>query len=239
MPIYTINLSGHEQIARDTHVFHFTKPKDFDFKPGQYGGFTLINPPEKDARGITRRFTFLSAPDDPEIAIASRFRPDASAFKKILMQLKIGELVKLAGPSGNFTLHEDAQIPAVFLAGGIGITPFYSMLRFNQAHRIARPIFLFYGNQDQEDAAFLNELHALQKTLNDFQLIPTLKIAPPSWEGERGFITKDMIKRYVPDVSKPIFYVCGAPTMVTVYQELLLEMGVASSQIKVEDFTGY
>lgn len=237
MPIHKIKLIARQEVAKNTFVFIFEKPPGFIFSPGQYAGFTLIDPKETDAGGNTRRFSLLSSPNDDYLSIATRFQP--SAYKRILNSLPIGSEVKLAGPSGNFTLQEDQQIPAVFIAGGIGITPFYSIIKTATQQQSSQSLYLFYGNQSPEDAAFLAELIQLQKENSHFKLITTMANPNDTWVGETGFITHTMIKKYVPDLSTPLYYICGSPAMVTTLQETLIEMDIPADKIKVEDFPGY
>lgn len=237
MPIYKLKLINRHEVARNTFQFNFEKPEGFQFKAGQYGGFTLIEPPETDAGGITRRFSLLSAPDDQHVSIAMRIQQ--SAYKRVLKELPIHSEVKFAGPTGNFTLHEDNSVPAVFLAGGIGITPFFSMIKHVSKHLPQQKIYLFYGNQQVVDAAFLDELTTLSKNNANFTFVPLMADADEQWPGERGYITHTLIKKYISDLAVPIYYVCGSPAMVTAIQALLVEMGIEESKIKVEDFPGY
>lgn len=237
MAIYKLKLIDRKEVARDTIIFVFEKPEGFSFKPGQYAGFTLINPPEIDAGGITRRFSLLSTPDDPFISIATRAQN--SAYKRVLISLPIGVYIKFAGPTGTFILHEDTNRPAVFIAGGIGITPFYSMIRFVSENKSSQKIFLFYGNQQISDAAFLDELKNLANINPHFNLIATIAMPDKTWQGETGFITDAMLKKYIPDIKTPIYYICGSPVMVTTLQETLAEMGINEDNIRVEDFPGY
>ncbi|SRR5579883_1160606 len=237
MPLHLIKLIDRHDVAAGTRLFIFEKPAGLTFKPGQYAGFTLINPSETDASGITRRFSLLSTPDDDYLAIAMRIQH--SAYKRVLNTLPIGSEVKFAGPTGNFTLHEDPTIPAVFIAGGIGITPFYSMICHAATHQTPQKLYLFYGNQQPEHAAFLTELMQLQQTHPPFKLIATIDKPHPAWTGETGFITHTMIKKYVPDILMPIYYICGSPAMVTTLQETLVEMGIDEEKIRTEDFPGY
>ena len=237
MPIHKIKLLERRAIARGTQMFIFEKPEGLTFKPGQYAGFTLIDPKETDASGITRRFSLLSTPDDNHLAIATRIQ--SSAFKRVLNTLPIGSEIKFAGPTGTFTLHDDSSIPAVLIAGGIGIAPFYSMIRHAAAHPSAQSLHLFYGNQEVNDAAFLDELDKLQQQNAHFKLIATMNKADATWKGEQGFITSTMINKYIHDLYAPIYYICGSPAMVTVIQEMLAEMGIDEDKIRVEDFPGY
>ena len=237
MPIHELNLINRREVARGTFEFNFDKPESLIFTPGQYAGFTLINPFETDSNGITRRFSILSTPNDKHISFATRMQN--SAYKRVLNRFNPGDKIKFAGPTGSFTLHEDSQIPAVFIAGGIGIAPFYSMIKYVTEQQSSQLLYLFYGNRLLEDAAYLDELHALGKINPNLILIPTMAIPDSSWSGETGFITSTMIKKYIPNILQPIYYICGSPTMVTTLQETLVEMGIEDNQIKVEDFPGY
>lgn len=237
MPIYKIKLIDRQEVARSTVLFRFEKPAGFTFKPGQYAGFTLLDPPETDEQGITRRFSLASIPEDNSIDVVTRIQQ--SAYKRVLNSLPLGSEVKLAGPTGLFTLHEDVNVPAVFIAGGIGIAPFYSMIRHAVNNGSSQPLFLFYGNQQPGDAAFLKELVQLQNKQPQFKLIAAMDKPTDAWQGETGFITDQLIKKYISDLSMPIYYVCGSPVMVTTLQETLAEMDIDEEKIRVEDFPGY
>lgn len=239
MPIHKLKLIDKQEIASNTIALHFEKPDGFTFKPGQYGGFTLIDPHETDANGITRRFSLLSTPNEKYLSIALRIPQHISAYKRVLKDLPIGSEVKFAGPTGTFTLHEEVAIPAVFIAGGIGITPFRSMIRHATETKSTQQMTLFYGNQKKSDAAFLDELATYQNTNPQFKFIATLVEPDINWQGEAGYITHTMLKKYIPDLAIPIYYICGSPVMVTALQELLAEMGIDEGKIKVEDFPGY
>lgn len=235
MPIFQLKLRERRSIANQTIQLIFEKPAGFQYKAGQYGGFTLMNPAETDAGGITRRFSLLSSPDDDYLAIATRIQQ--SAYKRVLNQLPIGNEIKFAGPTGSFLLHEDNDVPAVMIAGGIGIAPFYSMIHHHAHHQSSQSIYLFYGNQKQSDAAFLAELEQMQTP--HFKFIATMAAPEAGWQGEIGFVDDKMIKKYISDIHAPIYYVCGSPAMVTAIQELLAEMGIDEDRIKTEDFPGY
>lgn len=237
MPIYKLKLLEKREAAKDTIIFYFEKPAGFQFKPGQYGGFTLLEPRETDAGGITRRFSFLSTPDDNTIAFATRIQN--SAYKRELNRLAPGAEIKFAGPTGNFILHEDQSVPAVLIAGGIGITPFLSMIQHAASHKSPQQIILFYGNNSLQDSAFLSELQQIQQNHPRFQFIPTMARPDPAWNGETGFITATMIRKYIANLNVPWYYICGSPAMVTALQETLAEMGIDEDKIKVEDFPGY
>ena len=127
----------------------------------------------------------------------------------------------------------------MFIAGGIGIAPFYSMIKHAAETHSPQKIILFYGNQTVGDSAFLEELMQLPNQHSPFTCVATMANPETDWTGETGFITQTMIQKYIPDIHAPIYYICGSPVMVTTLQELLVEMGIDENKIKVEDFPGY
>ncbi|HYM09410.1 MAG TPA: FAD-dependent oxidoreductase, partial [Bryobacterales bacterium] len=151
-----MKLRNRFEVAERTMAFQLEKPAGWTFKAGQAIDMTLLNPPETDAEGNTRAFSLASAPHDPDLLVATRLRD--TAFKRVLPTLPLGTQVKIEGPFGNLTLHNNVARPAVILAGGIGITPFRSMVVRAAQEKLAHRIFLFYSNRRPEDAAFLDEL---------------------------------------------------------------------------------
>ena len=142
-------------------AFHFARPAGFAHAAGQNVLVTLLAPPQTDSQGDSRTFTLASAPHEPELMVATRMRD--SAFKRVLKSAAAGTPVRIEGPNGLMVLHEDAARPAVFLAGGIGVTPFLSMARHAAKEKRPHQILLFYSNRRPEDAAFLEELERLEQ----------------------------------------------------------------------------
>jgi ferredoxin-NADP reductase len=237
---HTTTLLRHEAVADGTMRFYFAKPAGFEYRAGQTIDLTLVNPPETDAEGNTRTFSLVSAPQDETLSIATRMRE--SAFKRVLKALPEGTDVQVDGPMGSFFLQENTSRPAVFLAGGIGVTPFHSMI-VDAAHlQSAHELYLFYSNRRPEDAAFLSELSAIAAHYPRFHFVPTMtdmEKSSQSWEGERGYITAEMLQKYLPQGSMPIYYLAGPPTMVTAMRTLLNGMGVSNDDIRTEEFAGY
>ncbi len=237
---HTVALIHREEVADGTMAFHFARPAGFDFKAGQSLDLTLLDPPQTDAEGNTRAFSIASAPYDADLMIATRMRD--TAFKRVLKTVPLGTEVQIEGPSGSFTLHNNAKKPAVFLIGGIGITPVLSMLR--QAAHDQRPhaLYLFYANRRPEDAAFLNVLEQLRAENANFHLIPTMSQMDESqreWRGERGVITQEMIEKNLPSIPGPIYYLAGPPGMVAAMRRLLQNAGADEDDIRTEEFPGY
>ncbi|OHE54189.1 MAG: oxidoreductase [Thaumarchaeota archaeon RBG_16_49_8] len=239
MADYKTSLTGREEVCFATMSFNFEKPEGFQYKAGQHVDITLINPPETDEEGNTRTYTLSSAPFEEKLTITTRMRD--TAFKRSLKTVALGTEIELEDPSGSFRLHKDASKPAVFLAGGIGVTPFYSITKQATKDKQPHTIYLFYSDQKPEDAAFLKDLQNLEKENRNFKLIATMTRVKkgPSWQGETGHINIEMLKKHVPDLSTPIYYIAGPPGMVEAMQKMLLDGGIDEDNIRTEEFEGY
>lgn len=240
MTTYTVRLEGREEIAEGTIAFHFEKPAGFSFKPGQAIDVVLIDPPTTDTQSARHTFSIVSAPFQGELVVATRMRD--SAFKRAFKSLPISSPAKLEGPFGSLTLHSDRARPAVFIAGGIGITPFMSILRQAAKDQLPQRLLLLYSNRRSEDAAFLAELHQLEQQNKNFRLVATMTEMSKSsrpWEGEIGLINEDLVKRVVGDLSVPIYYLVGPPGMVEAMRQTLNRIGINDDDIRSEEFYGY
>jgi len=240
MPSYEIKLKRHELVAEGTMAFHFERPANFKFKAGQAIGITLTSPSETDAEGNTRAFSIVSAPFEDELVVATRLRN--TAFKRALSQLLPGSSVKLNGPFGSFGLHDNPESPAVFLAGGIGITPFVSIIRQAAHDRLPHRLFLFYSNKRPEDAAFLSELQHLEETNPNYRLIGTmtaLQNSSQAWAGETGHICAELLRKVVGQIKGPVYYIAGPSAMVATLREMLKGVGIDDEDIRTEEFSGY
>lgn len=240
MPIYKTILLRKEEIADGTMAFHFQKPGGFAFKAGQFGDFTLINPVETDAEGNTRGFSLASAPYEDTLMFATRMRD--TAFKRVLKTMEIGTEVSMDAPYGSFTLHNNSRIPAVFLTGGIGVTPVRSIVLQAAYENLAHKIFLFDSNRRPEDSAFLDELTNAQHRNPSYIFVGTMTEMEKSgrkWNGETGYINKAMLEKHVGDLTLPIYYVAGPASMVTAMRKTLNEAGVDDDNIRTEEFSGY
>jgi ferredoxin-NADP reductase len=226
-------------VAEGTMAFHFERPPGFDFKAGQ--ALELLLPdPANPGKDFGHAFSIVSAPHEDELVIATRMRD--SRYKKVLKALAPDASVRLDGPFGSLTLHNKRSRAAVFIAGGIGITPFMSIIRHATHEGIAQPIVLLYSNRRPEDSAFLAELQALQESNPDFRLVATMtemeKSARP-WAGERRFVDAAFVREAVLHLPDPIFYVAGPPAMVEAIRRTLAEAGIDEDDIRSEDFVGY
>lgn len=238
MPKINIKLKSKEEVASGTMSFHFEKPVGFIFKPGQFADYTIADPSETDAEGDTRGFS-LGAPYEKDIMFTTRMRD--TAFKRNMKNMAMGTELIFDAPYGSFTLQNNTKIPAVFLAGGIGITPMRSIILQATHDKTEHKIFLFYANKTPKDAAFLDDLTAAEKENTNFKLIASMTDIDHAkdWKGETGFFTKEMLQKYIGDLSLPIYYVSGPPSMVSSIRKTLNEAGIDDDNIRTEEFTGY
>lgn len=241
---YEVVLKGKKQIAEGTMAFVFEKPKGFHFRAGQHVRMTLINPPETDNKGNSRFLSLASTPQESDVVLAMRMTN--STFKRVLGRMQIGEKVKiemrLDNPHGSFALHDDPSKPAVFLIGGIGIVPAFSMIKDALERKLSYKIFLFYSNRRSEGAPFLDELEELTTQNSSFKLIATMtepEKSAKSWPGETGEIDQSMLKKYLDDLDSPIYYIAGLSDMVGAMKTLLKDLGINKDNIRAEDFSGF
>jgi ferredoxin-NADP reductase len=165
-----------------------------------------------------------------------------SAFKRVLKTMPLGTEVRIVEPFDSLTLRQNAARPAVFLAGGIGITPFRSMLRQAAEQKLRHQLFLFYSDRRPEDDAFLDEMKELEKENSNYKFIGTMtKMAGSNrvWRGETGYINQEMLDKNIGDLAAPIYYIAGPPPMVAAMRQTLSDAGVSSEDVRAEEFAGY
>jgi len=236
---YSVTLTERRLVAEGTMAFYFDKPPQFVFASGQFVDLTLLQPSETDAEGNTRAFSIASAPQESTLMVATRLRD--TAFKRELQRMPIGSTVRMEGPFGKLVLHTDQTRSAVFLSGGIGITPFRSMLVHGATQGSPQRMVLFYSNRRPEDA-FLDELQTLQVTNPRYTFVGTMTEPEKSslvWQGETGYINAALLAKHLVNVDKPIYYVVGPPGMVGALRTMLKEARIDDSDIRTEKFAGY
>lgn len=213
--------------AEDVISFVFKPEIPFSWKPGQFLHYTLKHK-NYDSRGPDRYFTIASAPYEQIVQITTRFAKDGSSFKKALKSFKIGDTIEGVAPDGNFTVDNPDQ-KFVFIAGGIGITPFRSILLDFARRDIPINVTLLYANKTP-DFVFKKELEDIAKHN------PNLKI---HYFVDPDRIDTDAIKKTIVNLKKPIFYVSGPEPMVESIDGLLANLGVPKNHIKNDFFPGY
>lgn len=240
MAIHEVTLQSRETVAEGTQAFHFSRPPGFAFKPGQAIDLILPALEGSNPDGAKHAFSLVNAPGEPGLTIATRMR--GSAFKRALEQMKPGDKAKVDGPFGSLTLHKDAARDALFVAGGIGITPFMSIVRHAASGGDARHRVLVYSNHRPEDAAFLGELDAHAKAGTGFRVVPTMTAMHRSashWAGESRRLDVPMVQAAMAGLARPIAYLAGPPGMVAAARETLISAGIDEDDIRAEEFFGY
>ena len=236
--IINVRLTKKEEIARDTMAFHFEKPEGFEFRAGQFADITLIDPPETDEEGNTRGFSIATAPYEYDLMVATRLRD--TAFKRVLRELPVTAEIKLDAPYGDFTLHKTETTPAVFIIGGIGVTPVRSMVAQAIYDKTAHNITLLHVNRILADIPFMADFERHANKTPNFTYVPVVSDeVQEGWSGERGRVDMEMLKRYVSDLNAPIYYLSGPEGMVKTTRRMLVDVGVNEDKIKTEEFTGY
>jgi ferredoxin-NADP reductase len=228
-----------QEVAKGTLLVTFDLlGQDVDFRPGQYFFVTLPDVGHHDEKGLRRHITVVTSPNEKGVlGFATRMRE--SAFKRSLDELAVGTEVDVEAPKGAFVLPEDPSRPLVFVAGGIGITVFRSMLRYIREDHVHYRVTLIYSNRDRESTAFLDELRELEQALPDFRLILTMT-QDPGWEGETRKIDPQFFKDYLgSNLNELTFMVAGPPAMTEGVQHALEEAGVKEENVIAERYSGY
>lgn len=238
---FALSFVKKEQLTADTYSFYFDRTvHPFEFLPGQYIRMILMHP-DPDERGTSRFFTIASSPSDHEnLMITTRVLK--SSFKKYLLTLLPGQEVQFWGPTGHFVLHETEPKPLVCIAGGIGITPYHSMLTYAKEMNVTTPITVFASFSSPDEVVFWDELSAVNTVMPNLKAIYTVtkpEESTKSWSGETGRISPELIKKYVPDIAACTYYISGPGAMVDAMENLVASLNVPTEQIIIEKFPGY
>lgn len=237
---YPSRLLSRTWVAKDTVAFQFQRPRNFLFQPGQFIDLALRGVSGNGSHGLIHTLSIASSCFASNILVVTRMRD--SDFKRALSVLPLGTEVSIRGPMGSFVLHNDVSRPAVFLAGGIGIAPFLSILSSAAIDKAYPPVFLFYANRYVEDAAFMDTLWDLEMPNRNFHFVPTFTRTGPGhvgWKGATGPINTALLSKHISSLPDPIYYVAGPPGMVTGAHQTLVELAVPDEDIRVEHFAGY
>jgi len=227
------------QISKNTYSFIFKRGNNFKFKPGQYMEWTLSHK-NADNRGNRRYFTIASSPLERDIIIGVKFYPNGSSFKKSLINMNIGDTIVASQIAGNFVMPDDKNKKLVFLAGGIGITPFISMIKNMIDRGEHRDVVLLYSNSLRENIAYLDVLNKAEDFGINIHYILTDENEEVSFYGAvKGYIDVEMIKKIIPDYSDRVFYISGPHSVVVASKKMLYKLGLRNSQIKYDFFPGF
>ena len=225
------------EVAKGTLLALFEVDDYPDFRPGAYFWVELPDRGHQDEKGLRRHISLVTSPTDrPLVGLATRLRD--SAFKRTLAELEVGDEVVVEEPKGSFLLPEDTSADYVFVAGGIGITVFRSMLRYIADRDLPYTVTLCYSNRDRESAAFLDELEELERRIEGLRVVLTLT-EDEGWEGESRRIDAAMLEDHVGKLDEKQFLVAGPPAMTEAVVDALHAAGVSEDRVLAGKFAGY
>lgn len=231
---------GREIVGPEIILFHVEKPQDFTFLAGQWCFLTVPNIGFQDERGLRRAFSIASSPLEKDLLFV--VKTSESALKRTMNEMPLGNTITVESPLGNLTLPQEAEMPLVFLAGGVGIAPFRSLIRFSVDAPTGHQITLFYSSQTPEETPFLEELQKIGEKYQRISIIPTmtrLRESSKGWTGLTTRISPEMIKDECRAWESAIYYIVGPPPMAAGMKQLLQGMDIPPSRMKMELFSGY
>ncbi len=234
-----LRLKEKVQIASDIYDFIFVPSRKLAFAPGQYMEWTLGHA-GIDSRGNRRYFTLASSPTENSLRVGIKFYPNSSSFKQAMLSLDAHHEIVASHLAGDFVLPRNPKQKCVFIAGGIGITPFRSMIKYLLDNRLRRPIVLFYANKTADGFAYVTLFEKARQELGlkTIYTVTDTSQLPSWWNGKVGRITPELIKTEVPDYMNCLFYISGSKGMIDSFKELLSQLHVRENQIKTDFFSG-
>ena len=210
----------------------------FEYRPGQFAFCEIDALDFPDERGNRRHFTISSSPTEKGIVMfTTRIR--GSGFKETLRHAPLGYEISLGTPLGNFVLPEVEIRHHVFIAGGIGVTPYRSILRYALDAKKPIDAFMLYFNRSSADIVFRQELEEISRQMKTFSLVHVLSDPEPGWKGEKGRLDETLLRKWVPKLDQQLFWISGPPPMVMAYKELIKQTGTTDDSIRTDSFTGY
>jgi ferredoxin-NADP reductase len=234
-----LKLKKRIQLTPDVYDFLFEPDRKLNFVPGQYMEWTLGHA-DADNRGNRRYFTLASAPTENELRVGIKFAQESSSFKHTLLTMDREQEIVVAQLAGDFTLPSNQQQKCVLIAGGIGITPFRSMIQYLIDTRQHRPLVLFYANRTVADIVYKEVFDRAQKALGmkTVYTVTDTRQVPLGWNGKVGYINAKMIQEEVPDYMNCLFYISGPKSMIDSFSDMLAELHIARQNIKTDYFAG-
>ncbi|MGH3072569.1 MAG: ferredoxin--NADP reductase [Gaiellaceae bacterium] len=225
------------EVAKGTLMVLFAVEEYPDYRPGAYFWVELPDRGHQDEKGLRRHITLVTSPtDEGVVGLATRLRD--SAFKRTLAELRVGDEVEVEEPKGSFLLPEDTSVEYVFVAGGIGITPFRSMLRYIADTGAPYRVTLVASNPDHASAAFLDQLEELARRIDGMRIVLTMT-DDPDWEGDTRRLTADVLDELVGGLDDKTFLIAGPPAMVEDVSTSLHDAGVPDERVLASSFSGY
>jgi ferredoxin-NADP reductase len=224
-----------EVIQRTANVFsfRFTNPMKIDFKPGQYS-ILIIN---KNSRELKHTFSMSNSPTEEGYLEYTTMIRDTE-FKKELYALQKGDSVDIDAPHGNF-IHEPYMKKIGMLAGGLGITPFRSIVKYCTDKNLKVNITLLYGACSEQDIIFRDDFMRMQRENIDFKVVYILEKPDINWKSYVGYINEEILRKEIADYPARIFFCCGPPSMLNAMNNLFDKLQIEPGKIRREDFTGY
>jgi ferredoxin-NADP reductase len=227
------------EIAQGTLLVIFDlQGEQVDFRPGQYFWVELPDRGHDDDRGLRRHFSAVTSPTERGVlGVCTRLRD--TAFKQTLAELQVGDEVDVEPPKGDYVLPEDTSRHYVFVAGGIGITVFRSMLRYIADTGGPYRVTLVYSNRDRASTPFLDELQELERKIPGLRLVLTMT-QDDGWDGESRYVGANLLRDHLEgELADHTYLVAGPPQMVESVVEQLSAAGVPEAQVLPDRFSGY
>jgi ferredoxin-NADP reductase len=237
---YTAKFVNRERIGVDLMLVRLKKPEGFEFLAGQFCSITVPDMGFNDERGLRRAFSIASSPLEKDLLFAMKM--SESALKKTVAEIPPGTDVALDPPLGSLILPGDTTVPLVFLAGGVGITPFRSMMRYSADAGTGHSITLFYSSQTPEETPFLEELQQISAQNKQIAAIITMTRVGDDrsrWNGLTGRVNPEMIREGCKEWERAAYYIAGPPGMSSALNQTLQGMNISPERIKTELFAGY
>ena len=234
---YKARFIDREMLAGDVMIVRVEKPEGFQFLAGQYCVVTVPDLGFQDDRGLKRPLSISSSPTEKDLLFVTKL--SGSAPKRTMAEMPPGTILSLGKPMGSLTLPEDTATPLVFLAGGIGITPFRSMVRYAADAPTGHAITLFYSSRTPEETPFLDELQRIPEQHSQIGVVITMTRAGEGWRGLTGRLSPEMIKNGCNVWEHAVYYIAGPPTMADAMKQTLEAMDIPPARIKIELFGGY
>ena len=235
-----LTLARKEHIGADVWDFIFAVDRPLSFVPGQYMEWTLGHP-DPDSRGNRRYFTMASSPTELEVRVGVKIPERPSSYKRAMLEMEAGTTMVAGQLAGDFTIPRDAGQPLVFIAGGIGITPFRSIVHDLLDRKERRTLTLLYSNRHADEIAYTDVFERASREigLRTIYTLTDAAHAPAGWSGSLGRIDAALIRAEIPDYAGRMFYLSGPNAMVEGFERTLLDMGVSPSRIRKDFFPGF